>query len=275
MSMKAHFTSALILSGALVGSPALSALTPSFQVQGHVAGQLVADSSQTGGFNGAYTFSLSGMPASSVVLKAYLYGSAFAAQGSANATFAGTNFGAPTNTGSDGGFTWYRWDVTGFVTVNGVHAAQLNIVGQLYGAALGVIYNDPSLPLGDVAISDGGIELSEVFQLEQGQTIFNGFAANPGKLSVFTVGDDNSSSNERLDFNSATVGGPFDGNLGSAASLVHANVTTTGGAEVVDMYANGDHMAWQVAMLQSAVPEPASLIALAFGFGALARRKAR
>lgn len=252
-----------------------AALGPAFQVQGHVAGQLAADSIQTGGYNGSFTFSLSGMPATSVVLKAYLYGSAFSAMGSANATFSNQNFGAPTNTGSDGGFTWYRWDVTGFVTVNGVHTAQLNIVGQLYGAALAVVYNDPTLPLGDVAIHDGGIELSEVFQLEQGQTVFNGFAANPGKLSVFTVGDDNSSSNERLDFNSSTVGGPFDGNLGSAASLVHASVQTTGGADVVDMYAHGDHMAWQVAMLQSAVPEPASLIAFAVGLGALVRRKRR
>jgi hypothetical protein len=114
--------------------------------------------------------------------------------------------------------------------------------------ALAVAFSHPSLPLGRVEINDGSIELN--FSDDTESTTFSTLGG-PSNLWLFFQADDGSGTGEQILFNNVVVGGPIDGNLGTAASLFNIPVTAVGGLNTVDVVSPNDYFGWHVAVLHS------------------------
>jgi Protein of unknown function (DUF3344) len=215
------------------------------------------------------TLSLSQIPAGAIVQKAFVYAGDWNNAGAAlDLSF---NFSAPITSGpmnTDGGLSTlygYRWDVTPLVL--GAPAAYTFSIGntgtmgnQMPGAALVVVWSDPTAPTSTVTIVDGALQVGEnTPAVPDTETMtFSGMPAGTTDLHLFTISDDAAGSNEVIDYNGNTVGGPIDENLGLGASVISlSNLTSISPANnVVSVTSPADHFGWIVSA--TLVPEPSS-----------------
>jgi len=257
-------------------------LTPSYIATGNVAGELAAAANT--GFQGNMTLTLSTMPIAANISQAYFYASDWNSTGSISPTFAGFNLTPSPAMFTDNNLSGYRWDVTSIVQLfgNANYSVSIPNVQQLFGCALAVVFTQPTLPQARVQLNDGAHALGDAGTFETGSTSFQNFNAGSGTLSIYTQGDDASATGETVDFNGNIVATGLDANLGATASLLNLNVNVLNGTNSVTISTSVptqvipvDVFGWHLAMLQSPVPEPASLTVLGLGGLALIRRKAR
>lgn len=209
------------------------------------------------------TFTISGIPGGSTVVKALVYHQEweFSAGETALSWLTGVNLGAISpfthDPGGAGGedLAIYRWDVTPLVTGDGSYAFTTSGLERVFGAALVVVYSNPSLPLSEVRINDGAESMANG---ATASTSFFGVKAGSGKLIIYTEADNEGvQTGETISFNGAVVAGPIDENLGPHASLFDISVTTVSGTNTADVYTPTDWFGWHLAILVSpGVVEP-------------------
>ncbi len=212
----------------------------------------------------AGAITLSGIPAGATILSAKLYTNTWFSPGDTpSATFDGFPMG-PTgafDVDSDGaGLAAYKWDVTSLITGDGAYGVHITGGAGMYGAALAVIFDHPSLPFGVTILNDGASSVGEAGPDAEG-TFFAGGLPGPGDLWLYTQADDLIGTGETIFFNGAPIGGPIDENLGPYASLFHLPVSVTGG-DVASLHSPADFFGWHVALLNSSIPAPGSLALL-------------
>jgi hypothetical protein len=221
----------------------------------------------TSGGPGAGTLTVSGIPVSATILQATLYGNNYFSSPSMSANFDGNPLGPVGAFATNGGFRAYKADVTSFVTGNGSYSASYSGPTNTYGLALVVVYADASLPSTRVEIADGAIDLiGGPYSIAN----FSGAGAGAGRVFLHTAADNGlGQSNELIQLNGNTIGGPIDNNLGPFASLFSLPVTTLAGANALDIFdPAADQFGVDVAVLvspiagEAAVPEPSTLMLL-------------
>lgn len=218
----------------------------------------------------AGSISISGIPAGATILSAKLYTNTWFSPGDTpSATFGGFGLGAIGAFDLDAGLAAYKWDVTPLITGDGSYSVHITGGSGMYGAALAVIFDHPSLPFGVTILNDGATSVGEAGP-DTESTFFAGGLAGPGDLWIYTQADD-FGTGETILFNGAPIGGPIDENLGPFASLFHLPVTVTG-ADTAAIHSPADWFGWHVALLNS-VPAPGSLAL--FGLAAFASTRRR
>ena len=197
----------------------------------------------------------SNIPATAMIKFATLYASQTNQGTGLDATFAGNNLGTVGPTGTDVqllGMYSYHWPVQtfilpgqnsynftiGFNTMNGASVA---------GVALVVVWEELILePTRTITVFDGMQQVGESGQ-ETETVSFSSSTAGATEVWVFTVNDDNSATNETVSYNSNTIGGPLDRNLGFDASLLKmVNVQSVASTNSLSINTMADHMGWMV-----------------------------
>ena len=161
---------------------------------------------------------------------------------------------------------------------------------QMHGAGMIIVFSDPSLPQQTITVMHGAEYLdgqtpasphasqSVSFPESGASTI----GAGSGTRTILPLGDDANdpppNANETLDFNGNTIHSILDGNLdpiSNTSSIVSAPVTTVAGHNnnIATVNAGSDIFGWHVAVLESPIPEPASLAMLTLTAPLLTRRK--
>lgn len=207
--------------------------------------------------NPSGTFTISGIPSGSTIVKALVYHQEweFSAGETALSWLAGVNLGtiSPFTHDPAGGddLAIYRWDVTPLVTGDGSYAFTTSGLERVFGAALVVVYSNLGLPLSEVRINDGAESMANG---ATASTSFSGVAAGSGRLIIYTEADNNGGhgqTGETISFNGGLVGGPIDQNLGAYASLFDISVNTVSGTNTADIYTPTDYFGWHLAILVS------------------------
>lgn len=266
---------------ALLAPAARAAAIQSFQATGQFSLEVTGASNPPGAFpTMASTFSLT-PPVGATVHKAFVYTGDWNNSGATLDLVFDVSPNLPTGPiANDAAFTTlygYRWDVTSFVVgvamsynfTIGLDALLTSQGQQIAGAALVVIWNDPSALNSTVTIVDGALQVGETTPDTETMT-FSGMPAGNTNLQLFTVSDDMAGTNEVIKYNGSSVGGPIDENLGLGASVVSiSNLTSISPANnVVSVTSPVDHFGWIVSV--TIVPEPASATLLLLGFPILA-----
>ncbi len=212
----------------------------------------VAAYPDVGGGSTTGNFTLSTIPAGATILQATLYSSNYFGAVTPDAIFDGNALGTTsTFDNGDSGFAVQKWDVTAFVSGNGVYAVSATGFTQSYGLALVVVFSDGSLPSGRVVINDGADDLC----CPDTETTSIDGLAGAGTLWVHTAADNNGGigeSGEEIRFNGSVVGGPIDANLGNYASLFALPVTVLAGANSAEIFSPQDFFGWDLAVLHVA-----------------------
>ncbi|MEK6643453.1 MAG: hypothetical protein AABZ08_06045 [Planctomycetota bacterium] len=184
----------------------------------------------------------------------------------------------------------YAWNATSVVSNMGSGNYSVSIAPglgqipafQMCGAALVVVTQHASYQARTITINLGTLTVGDNSANEMVSTTFNeiipnSIGAGQGALMLFTLADDAFNTGEQLAFNGQSVIAPgaFDGNLGVNASLVVQPVTVQAGANSTDITTNGDYFAWNMAILNSPVPEPSTLTTLLLGIVLMRRSRHR
>lgn len=269
---------------ALLVSAASAAAIQSFQASGSFSLEVTGDSNLGGAlpsFPG--TVSLS-PPPGATVHKAFVYAGDWNNSGATLDLVFDTSPNLPANPiAIDAAFQTlygYRWDVTSFVLPGpasynftiGLDTFFNSQGNQIPGAALVVVWNNPAVLNSTVTINDGALQVGENTPtiVDTESMTFSGMPAGSTDLHLFTISDDAAGTNEDIKYNSVSVGGPIDENLGLGASVVSlANLTSTSPANnVVSVTSSADHFGWIASV--AIVPEPASATLLLVGLPILA-----
>jgi hypothetical protein len=219
------------------------------------------------------TFMLSQVPIGATIQKAFVYTNDWMG---GNLTLTLNTIGQPgpgtfTDMTSVLTLTSYRWDVTTFLQMQPVlpYAFSIqssNSQSQIAGAALFVVWQDPSAPLSTVTVVDGARIVGETAPMVDTESAtFNGLPAGLTSLSLFTVSDDMFGTGETVRFNGGPDHGPLDGNLGSVASLLQFSETSQAGNNTVSISSGNDIFGWLTSAAVTPVPEPASFALLFSG----------
>jgi hypothetical protein len=266
----------------LVAPHAWGGTTQSYTATGQLGMEVTAVSNLAGALPSlSSTFNVTQIPAGAMIQKAFVYAGDWN-NGGANLDLV---FGAsptlgPMSIQSDAVFATlygYRWDVTNWV-LNMAPAAYNFTIGantsgnQIPGAALVVVWSHPLAATSTVAIVDGALQVGENTPTlsDTEMMTFTGLPAKTTRLHLFTMSDDMMGTNEVVDYNGTSVGGPIDENLGLGASLTSLyNLTSLSPANnVVSVTSTADHFGWIVTA--ALVPEPASATLLLLGLPILA-----
>lgn len=279
-SVHRAFASLVLLT--LVATHAWGGTTQSYTATGQLGMEVTALSNLAGALPSmSSTFNVTQVPPGAMIQKAFVYA------GDWNNGGAGLDlvFGAspplgPVSIQSDAAFATlygYRWDVTNWVQNFAPTAYNFTIGAntsgqQIPGAALVVVWSHPLAPTSTVAIVDGALQVGEntpTFPDTEMMT-FTGLPAMTTQLHLFTMSDDVVGTNEVVDYNGTSVGGPIDENLGLGASLISiGGLTSLSPANnVVSVTSSADHFGWIVTA--AFVPEPTSATLLALALPILA-----
>ncbi len=249
-------------------------LTPTYFESGHVDAQLKV-AAASGPSNFASSWTLAGLPAGATIDQAYVHSNCWGTCSTINLSFNGGTAVPATAYAVDPGYPLmgYRWNVTSSVAGNGTYTFNITNSQQIFGASLFVAYSHPSLPLHEIRLNDG----AEDMEGATSTTTFNGVAAGPARLLLFTQADDPNFTGETIRFNGNVVGGPIDGNAGNYASQFDIPVTAVNGANTATINnVLGDEFGWHVAALvSSSVPEPMSVAIVTPGLIGIASFVAR
>ena len=212
--------------------------------------------------NPSGTFTISGIPASATVLRAFFITTSFGGPlQNATATFSTNSLGTKGDDDSDlgGGLRlhFYRFDVTSFVPGDGNYT--YNVTAEFpgtifaFGDALVVVFEDASLPNRRIVVNDG----AESLQNATSVTSFADMQAGIGRLIVFTQADDTADdSNESIALNGGTIlgpGGVFTANQGGFASLHDLPVTVLDGTNSMSVTTGPDHFGLHLGILVAEV----------------------
>ena len=205
---------------------------------------------------GAGVFSVSGIPAGSTILSAWLLVTSFDIFGPdvlVSANFDGNDLGSlvpAVEDFADGLFcNLYRFDVTAFVTGDGAYPYAAAGHTNNYGDALVVVYEHGSLPGRTIAIHDG----AESILFSTTTTSFDCMPGAAGELLIFAEAD-NASDDESVRLNGATVAGPGDifvANQGKAATLLTIPVVVQAGDNVMEIETSDDWFGVHLAILSA------------------------
>ncbi len=115
------------------------------------------------------------------------------------------------------------------------------------GVALVVVWEELLLePTRTVIVIDGMQQVGESGP-ETETVSFTSTTTGATEAWVFTVNDDNLSSNETVSYNSNNIGGPLDRNLGFDASLLHmTNFQSLAATNSLSISTVNDHMGWMI-----------------------------
>jgi hypothetical protein len=246
-----------ILLGLVLASPsAYAEMATSFQHTGKLALEIAASA---GGNNtvASGTLSLSRLPATATVVKATLYASQVNNAAGLRARFAGVDLGSTGPAAADSAaqdFYSYRWDVTGLLVPGTLdYAFTVSFGNSVAGVALAVVWQDVNEPTRMVTLVEGMRQIGDVaFETETVQLQNQG--SGDAKVSVFTILDDALNSGETIDYNSSTIGGPIDQNLGYLSSLIHMDTTSQTGENSLSIRTQTDHMGWMLAGVEVTMP---------------------
>ncbi|TET47590.1 DUF3344 domain-containing protein, partial [candidate division TA06 bacterium] len=223
-------------------------------------GGVVVDVVATEAQSGAFT--ISGIPLDASIVWAYMYEASwqYADTDSASATFDGNPLPAVLPFDHDSGWgsggqafyelCAYRWDVTPFVTGNGVYPYSVSVLYKTFGEALVVLYSHPSEPRRQIIINDG----AESLENASSSSDFAGVTADSATLFLFTQADDSSGTEELISFNGTIILGPgdvFHMNRGFAASLFELPVQCISGINIVTCSTDVDWFGWHLAILET------------------------
>lgn len=277
---------AALASFAVLTTTAPGATVPGYQATGTL-GMEVTGVGWTTGLGAvsslSSTFNVTQIPFGAVVQKAFVYSADWNNGGATlDLKLPSSPYlpGSPIN--SDSAFATlygYRWDVTPYIMNTplsysftiGLDAGMMPQGSQIYGAALAVVWNDPSAGVSTVSFVDGALQVAEnTPTLDSESMTFTGMPAGNTTLHLFTVADDSAGSDEVIKYNSVSVGGPIDENLGNGASVVSiSNLTSQSPANnVVSISSSLDHFGWIFSA--TIVPEPATTTLLALAAPLLA-----
>ena len=196
----------------------------------------------------------SNIPGGAQIVFATLYASQTNQGTSLDAVFAGNNLGSTGPTGVDVqqlGMYSYHWPITPQFIVPGVQSYSFTIgqgtlsAAPIAGVALAVVWQDGTEPTRTVTIMDGMQQVGEL-GAETETVSFTSSTPGATDIYVFTVNDDNLSSGETLTYNSTSIMGPLDRNLGFDASLLIRNGTSVAGTNSLSVNTIGDHMGWMI-----------------------------
>jgi len=184
----------------------------------------------------------------------------------------------------------YIWNANPPVNQSGTFAVSVAAglgqipANQLCGAALVVVTQHSSFQLRTITINTGTLTIGDNSPAEMVSTSFselipNAIGSGVGQLLLFTLADDAFNTGEQLAFNGQPLIAPgaFDGNLGVNASLVVQPVNVNAGPNnSADITTNGDFFSWNMAILNSPIPEPATgSLVLILALATAASRRAR
>jgi len=287
-----------VIAAMLITFPCQAALMPSFQVSGNVGYELAGIAAPGPPVHGNIT--LSNIPLGAQIQQVFIYTndfwSGFSGGGQIDATLT-PPVGPPVNiannlspfssdpvpTAQTFGYKMGAPPLS--VTGNGSYGISItpSIVGgnanQMAGAAMLVIYSDPSLPQRTITVNEGVFLMGTNGQSNSNTTTFTQqtdtiHASANSQLSILTFADDfQSGTSELIKFNGQTVGGPIDANLpgGGSASIFNIPVTSLAGSvNTATVTSTGDIFGWHLAVLQTtAVPEPSTFLLAALGLTGL------
>ena len=232
-----------------------SPLLPLARFYGRVDVEVAVNPSGGSYGTGGY-LTVSGVPAGSDILQAWLLVTSFDYQPgrSVAARFEGVKVGEKLADVEDPSTilfcSLFRFDVTKQVSGNGTYIFGARGHNNAYGDALVVVYEHPSLPEQTIAINDG----AEGLWYGTSSTVFPAMPKGSGELHVFTVADDRASGGtEEIRLNGLSVAGPgevFDANQGPAASLIEIPINTVRGTNVVDVVTEDDFFGLHLAVLR-------------------------
>lgn len=279
---------------ALASRPVSGGFVQSYQATGRLGLEVAAVDANPGlGQIDTLTgsFSLSQVKPAANIQKAFVYTNDWQG-GTLSLTFngmAGVAGGAFQNDMTSGfTLTGYRWDVTTLLIPAGPLSYSFsiqssNMSSQIAGAALVVVWQDPTAPVSTVTIVDGAKQVGETIHntpptVDTETATFMGLPAGPTGMSLFTVSDDAVGTGETVRYNGGADHGPIDANLGFSSSLLQFNEMSQAGSNTLAISSGADHFGWLVsASMVTPIPEPSTLMLMACGgvclAGGVSRRR--
>ena len=264
------FRTIAILSGLLLSASILSAevppqtgipafdtggdnpLTTSYTWQGH-GGVEVAALAIDGLSNPSGTIVEDSIPANSTIVYAY-----FGTMGwhrsvlPASAIFNGNQLPSVQPAANDPTpsyqLSFYKWDVTSYVTGNGSYSFSLIDHTYCYLAFLVIVYENPLLPPVMVAVNDG----SEALQNASSATVYTGFRAGDGMVKILTEAGNSGGTDESIEFNGQVLAGPGDifcCNIGDHADYFELELTNVTGEDTLIITTGSDQIGIHLAIL--------------------------
>jgi len=235
-----------------------SPLTPFFNWSGN--GEVNVFTSVLGGVeNPADNITIENIPAGATIIQAYFCVTSWQADESeSSAVFAGSNLPSipATFIDPDGSLyflSYYRWDVTDFITGNGNYYYSTANIHQCYLSFLIVLFEESSLPYATVMINEG----AESLQFAASTTFFDfPVTEENGDLLVLTQASDPSDGPEEyIAFNGTTLLGPadiFNANLGNYADMhLLSNINILEGENSMTINTGADWFGIHYAVLSS------------------------